>query len=59
MLLNILAHMTKEASCTVKVLVVISGSDWTFDLKEIDKNYRDIVITYVERQERMEETNYY
>lgn len=59
MLLDLLAHLTKGASCTLKVLVVVSGSDWSFDLREIPKTYRDVVVRYVERQERTEESNYY
>lgn len=58
-LLNLLGCMAKEAPCILKVLVVISGSDWTFDLKEIEKKYRDAVIRYVAHQEKTEESNYY
>ena len=49
-LMSILGRMVAEAPCTVKVLIVISGSDWTFDIKEIDKKHRDAFIIYEERQ---------
>lgn len=38
-LLDILAHMTQTARCTLKVVIIISGSDWIFPDSELDMAY--------------------
>ncbi|KAF4624369.1 hypothetical protein G7Y89_g13804 [Cudoniella acicularis] len=57
-LLNILGRMVTEALCTLKILIVISGSDWTINLNEVDKKYRDLFKIYEERQEGGDELDY-
>ncbi|TQV94675.1 hypothetical protein V2A60_005700 [Cordyceps javanica] len=55
-LLDVLGAMARAARCTVKVVVIVSGSDWAFEDCDLDRDYAHHVVVYRAAQQRSKES---
>lgn len=57
-LLQILAKVTQGVQCALKIFVVISGSDWPINARDL-KEFGELITIHTEQQERVDDQDDY